>query len=254
MRPNTAIQVHNKAFRKRRRTAVRWRKWIRRRQMLQQRDRRRKWLLALLLWALELQPAQMFFVPLDPAPGPAPVKRLPVKKSAKCSDLTAEDDPRTDYERLYISDCSTRYGEEHQEVMDGLTYHDIVALQRINRPWLFPKFKPIPGMPDRYKDEPVGIWTLLDHLQYDFLRSDAVKALKLLVDPGSHDWIDACAAGTQGNSWKDLRLYCKSRTPDATIQAFPRAAARWREEQRREAEERRKEAKETPTIENTFKF
>jgi hypothetical protein len=250
MKPNTAAQLRKEEDRKFRYAAERWRKWIedlRRRQQRNERDRRRKLLLALLLALLESKPVQAFFPVGFAAQDPARQNRQarPARKLAKNSDLGAEDDQRTDYERIYLSDYSPRFGEEHLEVMDGLTWNDIIALHRQYRPHLFPKFTPVPGMPKRYADEAVHIWTLLDHLQYDFLRNDAIKALKLLVDPGSHEWIDTCANGAQGNSWKNLR-YCRGRTPDMTLAEFPRAANRWREEQRREAEERKREIKETP--------
>ncbi|MDP9875259.1 hypothetical protein [Agrobacterium tumefaciens] len=128
--------------------------------------------------------------------------------------------------------------------MDGLTYADIIALNKIHRPHLFQQPAPIPGMPNRYK-KAVHIWTLLDHLGSDYHRRDAIKALKLLVDESAHDWIDACAKGANGNSWRDLRI-CRRRTPEMTIYDFPRAAAWWRESVRREEEEKKRTAKDMP--------
>ncbi|MBB3408520.1 hypothetical protein FHT87_002423 [Rhizobium sp. BK316] len=247
----TVGQIQKEEYRKSRHAAERWRKWIkdlRRRQIQQQeRDRRRRWLLALLLALLESKPVQAFFPLVLAEPDPPQQKRQPQppRKSPKKDGFDQRQDQRTEYDRLYLSDCSTRYGEEHLEVYDGLTWGDIIKYNREHRPWLFPAFTPIPGMPDQYKDEPVHIWTLFDHLASDYHRPAAIEALKLVVDTESHDWVDACAAETNGLTWKDLRRQCRRRTPEMTIREFPRAAARWREELRREAEERKKEAKET---------
>ncbi|MGO7638737.1 hypothetical protein, partial [Rhizobium leguminosarum] len=65
-------------------------------------------------------------------------------------------------------------------------------------------------------------------------RPEAIKALKLIVDAECHDCIDACTAEASGLTWKDLRRQCRRLTPEMTIYEFPRAAARWREERRRE--------------------
>lgn len=235
MKPTTQIQ---KEDRKRRRAAEKIRCWIeqlRRRHMYQERDRRRKWLLFLLLWALESKPAQMFFPSPDLPLSPAPEK---AKKRKSEKNFTNAEETRTDDERRFLFDYAPRRGEENAEVMDGLTWTDIVALNRIHCPYLF-KTAPIPGMPDRYKDNPPHVWSLLDHIGSDYHREDAITALKLLVDKEAHDWIDACSTGANGNSWKDLRLV-HQRTPQMTIAEFPRAAARWREELRRETEEDRK--------------
>ncbi|MBY3387616.1 hypothetical protein ACC772_20095 [Rhizobium ruizarguesonis] len=247
MKPNAAAQIRQEEDRKSRRAAKDRRRSLeeRRRQMQAERNRLRKRLLLLLLWLLESAPVRAFFDVQISLPHPTLQQRQPkpARKSAKNRDLGAEDDPRSEYERLYLCDRSTRYGEEHLEVVDGLTWNDIVALNRQHRPHLSPKFTPIPGMPGRYIAEPVHVWTLLDHLHYEFLRKDAIAALKLIVDPTAHEWIDACASTSNG--WKQL-CYCRGRTPHATIAEFPRASERWREEQRREADERKKEAKETP--------
>jgi len=221
-----------KEDRKRRRADERWRRYIqdlRRRQIQASLDRarRRRWLLALLLALLESTPMQMFFPSPDPAPTPAPPKTSPARKSQKKAAV----ETLSDYDRHYLFDHRPRRGEEHLEVYDGLTYSDIAA----HRPRLSLKFQPIPGMPDRYRDEPVHIWTLLDHLGSDYHRRDAIKALKLLVDKSAHAWIDACAVGENGSSWRDLRL-CRQRTPEMTVRDFPRMAAWWRESVRREAE------------------
>jgi hypothetical protein len=246
MNPSIAAQARKEESRKRRRTAERWRRWIedlRRRKMQQQdRDRRRRWLLALLLALLESKPVQMFFPVLIVAPDPALSKQRP-KPSRKSEEKSETVDTRTNDERRFLYDYAPRHGEEHLEVYDGLTWNDIVAYNKVHRPWLFPKFVPIPGMPDRYKDEPVHIWTLLDHISSDYHRKNAIVALKLIVNRDAHDWIDACAASDEG--WKDLPK-CRRPTPEMTIYEFPRTAARWREDQRREAEERKKELKETP--------
>jgi hypothetical protein len=250
MKPNTAAQLRKEEDLKRRRTAERWRKWIeelRRRQQRQERDRRRRWLIALLLALIESKPVQMFFPVHFAAADPPQQKRPPKapRKSQKKDEFDNRDDPLDEYDRRYLSDYSTRYGEENQEVYDGLTHEDIVAYNRVHRPWLFPVFKPVPGMPKRYADEPAHVWTLLFEMQYPHARDEAIAALKLIVDPSSHDWISACAKGVGDLTWKDLRK-CRSRTPDATLYEFPRYAERWREEQRREAEERKREAKEAP--------
>lgn len=243
MKPNAA--VHRKEEDRKKRRAAEWvrrrTEELRRRRLQAESRRRRKWLLLLLLWALESRPVQMFFLSPGPAPRPAPAKGLPRKSEKKITTV----DMRSDDERRYLFDYAPRHGEESQEVYDGLTYADIVAYNRIHRPHLFPKLTPIPGTPARYANEPLHIWTLLDHLQYDFLRPDAISAIKLLVDPSSHEWIDACETRVQGSSWKDLR-HCRSRTPEMTIRAFPRAAVRWREERLREAEEKKRTAEETP--------
>jgi hypothetical protein len=242
---STNSTTTQKNIRNRRRAAERFRRWIedlRRRQMQAERDRHRRRLLALLLALLESKPVQMFFPVVFVVQAPAPPKQQP-QPSRKSEEKTATVDTRSDDERRFLYDYATRRGEEHLEVYDGLTYADIVAYNRVHRPWLFPKFVPIPGMPDRYKDEPVHIWTLLDHIGSDYHRKNAIVALKLIVNRDAHDWIDACAATDDG--WKDLTK-CRRRTPEMTAYEFPRAAARWREDQRREAEERKKELKETP--------
>lgn len=247
MKPNTAIEVRKEESRKRRRAAERWRKWIedlRRRQMRAERDRRRRWLLTLLLALLESKPVQTFFPVHFPAADPPQQKRQP-QPSRKSKGKSEAVDMRTDDERRFLYDYATRRGEEHLEVYDGLTYADIVEYNKIHRPWLFPKFVPIPGMPKRYSREPVHIWTLLDHIGSDYHRRGAIIALKLITDKSAHDWISACAKGVGDLTWKDLRK-CRSRTPDATLYEFPRYAERWREEQRREVEERKREAKEAP--------
>ena len=82
----TAAQIRKKEDRKKCRAAAdRLRRYIedlRRRQMRAERDRRRKWLLALLLWALESTPVQMFFPSPDPAPVPPPPPKIsPARKS-----------------------------------------------------------------------------------------------------------------------------------------------------------------------------
>jgi hypothetical protein len=244
----SATQIKKEEDRKRRRADERWRRYIqdlRRRHMQAERDRRRRWLLALLLWALESTPVQMFFPMPDPAPvPPPPPKTSPARKSEKKAPVEAV----SDYDRHYLFDHRPRRGEEHLEVYDGLTYRDIDELNRIHRPHLFPKFTPIPGMPKQYADEPVNVLALFDHMSSDYHRSDAIKALKLIVAPESHAWIDACATETNGLTWKDLRRQCRRRTPEMTTREFPRAAERWREELRREAEERKREANETPLI------
>jgi hypothetical protein len=222
--------------RKSRRVADQLRRWIedlRRRQMQAERNRRRKWLLFLFLALLESKPVQAFFSMRGFTPLPVPRQMSRQRKSQK--EKAANEDMRTDDERRYLYDYAPRRGEESAEVMDGLTWTDIVALNRIYRPHLF-RTAPIPGMPDRYKDKPPHVWTLLDHIGSDYHRKDALAALKLLVDGEAHDWIDACGKGANGSSWKDLRT-CRQRTPDMTISDFPRAAAWWRETTRREAEE-----------------
>jgi hypothetical protein len=224
----------------------RWRKWIedlRRRQQRQEGDRRRRWLLTLLLALLESKPIQWFF-PVHFAEAHPPEQKRQPQPPTKSEEKITTADTRTDDERRYLYDYAPRRGEEHLEVYDGLTWADIVEYNKIHRPWLFPAFTPIPGMPDRYKDEPVHIWTLLDHIGSEYHRKNAIVALKLIVNRDAHDWIDACAATDEG--WKDLPK-CRRRTPEMTAYEFPRTAARWREDQRREAEERKREAKEMLT-------
>lgn len=235
--------------RKRRRAAERWQRHLaelRRRREQAERDRKRRlrWLITLWLMFLESIPTPTFFAVNFVEAAPPEQKRQP-KPSRKSEEKAETVDTRTDDERRFLYDYATRRGEEHLEVYDGLTYADIVEYNKIHRPWLFPVFKPIPGMPKRYADGPAHVWTLLFEMQYPHARDDAIAALKLIVDPSSHDWIDACSKGAGDLTWKDLRK-CRSRTPDATLYEFPRYAARWREEKRREAEERKREAKETP--------
>jgi hypothetical protein len=247
MKPSTAVQIRKEESRKRRRAAERWQRYIqdlRRRQMQAERDRLRRWLIALLLTLLESKPMQAFFPVHFVAADPPEQKRQP-KPPRKSDEKSETVDTRTDDERRYLYDYATRRGEEHLEVYDGLTYADIVAYNRVHRPWLFPKFVPIPGMPKRYADEPAHVWTLLFEMQYPHARDEAIAALKLIVDPSSHDWISACAKGAGDLTWKDLRK-CWSRTPDATLYEFPRYAERWREDLRREAEEKKREVKEAP--------
>jgi hypothetical protein len=246
VKPTTA-QSRKKETSQRRRLAERFRRLLeelRRRQQQLERDRRRRWLLALLLALLESKPMQLVFPVHFAAPYPA----LPKQQSSrprKSEEKSETADTSTDDERRYLYDYATRRGEEHLEVYDGLTYADIVAYNRVHRPWLFPKFVPIPGMPKRYADEPAHVWTLLFEMQYPHARDEAIAALKLIVDPSSHDWISACAKGAGDLTWKDLRK-CWSRTPDATRYEFPRYAERWREDLRREAEEKKREVKEAP--------
>ncbi|MDR6820240.1 hypothetical protein J2X76_005437 [Neorhizobium sp. 2083] len=245
-----AAQLEREKQRKRRRAAERWQRHLaelRRRREQADRDRRKRllWLIMLWLTILESIPTPTFFPVAFAEADPPQQKRQPKppRKSQKKDEFDNRDDPRSEDDRRYLSDYSPRYGEESQEVYDGLTWNDIIAYNKVHRPWLFPASVPVPGTPKRYIDEPLHVWTLLDHLKHDFLRKDAITALKLLVDGDAHPWIDACAATTNG--WKQL-CYCRGRTPDMTIAAFPRAAALWREEQRREGEERKREAKETP--------
>ena len=128
MREHTPVQ---KEDRKSRRAAERIRRWIeqaRRRHAHQDRERRRKWLLLLLLWALESKPAQMFVPSPDLPMRPAPEKAKKRKSEKKFADAV---ETRTDDERRYLFDYAPRRGEENAEVMDGLTWTDIVALNRI---------------------------------------------------------------------------------------------------------------------------
>ncbi|CDZ73253.1 Hypothetical protein NGAL_HAMBI2610_48830 [Neorhizobium galegae bv. orientalis] len=243
-----AAAQSNKTDTEESRVAERFHRWLaglRRRKMQQQdRDRRRRWLIALLLALLESKLMQVVFPVHCVAPYPA----RPKQKSSRprnSEKSTESADTRTDDERRYLYDYAPRRGEEHLEICDGLTWNDIVAHNRVHRPWLFPKFEPVPGMPTRYADAPVHVWTLLDHIGSAYHRPDAIVALKLITDESVHDWIDACSKGAGDLTWKDLRK-CRSRTPNATLYEIPRYAARWREEQRREAEERKREAKETP--------
>ncbi|WP_421423334.1 hypothetical protein [Agrobacterium rosae] len=239
--------------RRRRAAAERWQRHLadlRRRREQADRDRRKRlrWLIALWVLILESIPVPTFFNARFVAADPPEQKRQPKppRKSRRNDEFDNRDDPRDEYDRRYLSDYSTRYGDENQEVYDGLTYNDIIAYNRIHRPWLFTKLVPIPGMPKRYASEEVHVWTLLFEMQYPHARPDAIAALKLIVDPSAHVWIDACKAEQDGLSYKDLRRQCMRRTPGATLHEFPRAAARWHEQQCREAEERKREAKETP--------
>lgn len=239
--------------RKRRRAAERWQLYLadlRRRRDQAERDRKKRllWLIMMWLTLLESIPTPSFpvvhFARLDTARQKQQPK--PPRKSRKKDSFDKREDPRDEYDRRHLSDYSPRYGEENREVYDGLTHEDIVAYNRIHRPWLFPAFKPTPGMPKRYMYEPAHVWTLLSHMTSDYHRADAIRALKLIVDPAVHDWIDACDKEIDGLSYKDLRRQCMRRTPGATLFEFPRAAERWREQQRREVEERKRDAKETP--------
>ncbi|RKD55746.1 hypothetical protein [Rhizobium sp. WW_1] len=246
MKPSAAARIRKEETRERRRAAERFRRWLedlRRRQQQADRDRRRKWLIALLLALLDSRPVQMFF-PVHFAEADPPQQKRQLKPSRNSEERSETVDTRTDDERRFLYDYAPRYGEESQEVYDGLTWNDIVAYNKIHRPHLFPRFVPIPGMPARYSSEPVHVWTLLFEMQYPHARRDAIAALKFIVDPASHDWITACASLDDG--WKDLKK-CWMRTPDLTVYEFPRAAARWREELRRDAEEKKRDAKETPT-------
>lgn len=249
MANNTIIRSRD---RKRRRAAERWQRHLadirrRREQAERERKRRLRWLITLWLMILESIPTPTFFAARFAETDTPRQKRQPqpLRKSRKKDEFDNRDDPRDEYDRRYLSDYSNRYGEENQEVYDGLTHNDIVAYNRVHRPWLFPKFEPVPGMPRRYANEPAHVWTLLFEMQYPHIRDEAIAALKLIVDPASHHWIDACLNEQDGLSYKDIRRQCRRRTPEMTILEFPRAAARWLEEHRREAEERKREAKET---------
>lgn len=248
---STAAQIKKDEERKRRRAAERWQRYLaelRRRCDQADRDRKKRLLWLLTLWISVLESISMpsfFSVRFAEADSPGQKRQpQPLRKSRKKDEFEDRDDPRDEYDRRYHSDYSCRCGEESREVYDGLTHEDIVAYNRIHRPWLFPQFQPVPGMPKRYCSEQVHIWTLLYEMQYPHCRQDAITALKLIVDPVAHVWIDACEKEVDGLSYKNLRR-CWSKTPGMTLYEFPRAAARWREEQRREAEERKREAKET---------
>ncbi|MDP9628729.1 UNVERIFIED_ORG: hypothetical protein J2W85_000777 [Ensifer adhaerens] len=242
-REYTAAKIEN---RKRRRVDEWFRRWteeLRRRQMNAERDRRTKWLLFLLLLVLDSKPVRSFFSLHDPAPAQTPLQAAqPRLRKRNQADDHVGKSPAFDINEHVFFDYSTRPGEEHLHVFDGLTHADIDELNRIHRPHLFSTPAPVPGMPERYAHEPVHIWTLLDHLGSDYHRADAVTALKLLIDESAHDWIHACTCGSEGNSWRDLRLV-RQRTPAMTIAEFPRAAARWRDQLRREAEEKVKNRK-----------
>lgn len=246
MKPTTTAQIRKEEDRKKRRAAKDRRRWLedRRREMQAEGDRRRKLLLFLLLMFLDSKPARLFFPPYDPAPVPPPASAAQPKRRRKRSDETGER-PSFNHEEHICFDYSTRPEERHLHVMDGLTYEDIIDLDRTHRPYLFKTPAPIPGTPDRYsyKEMPPHVWTLLDHLGSPYHRPDALTALRLVVNEKAHDWIDACA--TREGGWKELKR-CRTKTPAMTLAEFPRAAARWREAQRREDEERKKESKETP--------
>lgn len=245
MKPTTTVQIRKKEARTKRHAAEKFRRWIeeqRRRQMQAERDRRRKWLIFLLLMLLDTKPAQMLFPSFNRTPVPTPcADQLKLKKRKRADDETGER-PAFDINEHIFFDYSTRPGEHHLHVVDGLTYEDILELNRIHRPHLFKTPAPIPGMPARYADARPHVWSLLDHLSSAYHRKDAITALKLLVSPEAHDWIDSCSASDDG--WKELKR-CRMKTPEMTVREFPRAAERWREQQRREAEERKREAKET---------
>jgi hypothetical protein len=253
MHTGAAEKIKKEKQRKRRRAAERWQRHLqelRRRRDQADRDRKKRllWLIMMWLTILESIPTPTFFDARSVAADPPQQKRQPnpPRKSQKKDEFDNRDDPRNEYERRYLSDYSPRYGEGNEEVYDGLTYNDIIAYNRIHRPWLFPRFEPVLGMPKRYADEPVHVWTLLFEMQYPHIRPDAIAALKLIVDPSAHVWIDACKSEQDGLSYKDLRRQCMRRTPGATLYEFPRAAARWHEQQCREAEERKQGLKETP--------
>jgi hypothetical protein len=242
MKSKLTIQDQKHISRKLRGARDRWLKWIydlRRRQDSAKRDRaRRRRLLLLWLWVLELVSIRTLIRLPDPPLHETPPTTMS-KRKVKTTDVRSDDD------RRFLFDYAPRHGEEAQEVFDGLTWSDIVALNRKHRPHLFPEFKPNERMPDRYKDAPVHVWTLLDHIGSDYHRKDAVTALKLLVDKDVREWIDACATGANGSSWKDLRM-CRRKTPSMTLLEFPRAAAQWREDQDRATEESKRELAKSP--------
>lgn len=243
----TVAQIQKEKERKRT-AAERWQRHLvdlRRRREQAERDRKKRlrWLIIMWLAILESIPTQLFFPVHFAAMDTHEQKRQP-KPPRKSEEKSETADTRSDDERRFLYDYATRHGEEHLEVYDGLTHADIVKYNKIHRPWLFPKFEPVPGMPKRYASEPAHVWTLLYEMQHPHARGDAIAALKLTVDPVAHDWIDACEKEIGELSYKNLRR-CWSRTPEMTLHEFPRAAARWREDQRREAEERKRELKET---------
>lgn len=123
----------------------------------------------------------MFF-PVLFAEADARQQKRQSQPSRKSKENTDTVDTRSDDERRYLYDYSTRRGEDELEVYDGLTWPDVVEYNKVHRPWLFPKFIPVPGLPDRYKYEPVHIWSLLDHIGSAYHRPDAIVALKLIKD------------------------------------------------------------------------
>ncbi|MGO6921258.1 hypothetical protein ACCS39_27385 [Rhizobium ruizarguesonis] len=247
MKPNAEqIQIQKEDRRKRHRFDERIRMYFEnlRHRLLQERKRRRKWLLLLLLALFESRPVQTFFtIKLTEQNLRQGNRKLQPSDAEKHNATTGM---LSDDERRFLYDYAPRPGDEHLEVYDGLTHSDIVALNKIHRPWAISKFERIPGMPKRYADSAVHIWTLLDHLDSDYHRPQALEALKLIVDSDAHDWIDACTSEVGGLTYKDIRRQCRRRTPAMTIAEFSRSASRWREERRQEIEELKREARETP--------
>lgn len=194
----------------------------RRRRKRQEDEKRRIWawvLLLVLLDNLDKQVKALIASFVDrPAPPPNPYQAPPKLKKVKKEPFDIGDHIRRDY--------ATRPGEEHLEIMDGLTATDIHQLRESHRPRLR-----IGGMPERYAHAWPHIWTLLDHLSYDCLRKDAMTAIKMSVPRSLHAWIDERATTVGG--WRDIRM-CRQTTPEATVGAMRRAA--WQAEECRRQE------------------
>jgi hypothetical protein len=137
--------------------------------------------------------------------------------------------PAFDISEHVRRDYASRRGEEHKEIMDGLTAADIQQIRDSHR-----QRPRIPGMPDRYSAEWPGVRMLLTHLSEGFLRKDAYTALKGIVPKDMRHWIEDCERCETG--WKDLRM-CMSATPDATIAAMRRAMWHAEQDKRRKVEE-----------------
>ncbi|MBO9135514.1 hypothetical protein J5289_01540 [Rhizobium sp. B230/85] len=91
---------------------------------------------------------------------------------------------------------------------------------------LRPRFR---SLPDRYREWP-HIHSLLDHLQHDWMREDALKVIKMMTPSSIHDWLEWSVREDGGKAIKR----CRQRSGDATLAALPRAALRWREDVERD--------------------
>ncbi|PZM10168.1 hypothetical protein [Rhizobium tubonense] len=226
MKPNTDIAEHER--RKKRRADYWLRLWLndlRRRQMKGKRHRRRKWLLALMLIIFGQIARPFAMTPPQPLPAPSLKPRPLMKKPTRRKAFDLQEHVDRDY--------APRTGEQAEELFDGLTSRDISQIRYEARPV-------IPGLPERYGKEWPHLFTLLDHLQYPFARQDAITVIKKMVSPAIHDWIDSSVEEDGG---KAIRR-CRSKSPEETLAAMPRAASQWREQLRRDAEQRRLDAEE----------
>ncbi|MBO9135152.1 hypothetical protein J5289_21720 [Rhizobium sp. B230/85] len=227
MKTILTAQILKEEARKKRRAEHRWLQYledIEQRKKQYERERRRLALLLIILLIIFSAPIKPVFIRIYSAQVPL---ALPPSRSLKKNERHSSE---FDYTLHIERDFAPRYGEENLEIMDGLTADDVAQIRRQHQP---PKVK-IPGMPDRYADEWPHPHTLLDHLQHDFFRADAIAALKKITPAHVHDWLDQAAIG---DGWKALRL-SRQKTKEETLATMPLEAARWREDLKREAEER----------------